>query len=241
MLPSPLKLVNKNLASLISAASPRSHNAFPATPSNTAYVKGPSRLLLHSCAPSTNIKRQRPLTSLLLSQPLTQRISKMLMLSRQIEALANNHFGHNMGEEEVAHRLTSLEHTYEAVRESVERELEEAWVGAGCLAPRPSTFPKPQLPASQYPNSPTVDKELKRKRQQDEIKAGKRRKLSDESTATGHNVFELPCQPIGVPLAAGKLGPDHRDRLRMWIYKEAEGKGRVREELVSPMGTRLDG
>ncbi|KAF2734406.1 hypothetical protein EJ04DRAFT_603112, partial [Polyplosphaeria fusca] len=236
MLPSPSRLTHKPLNSPIRAAAPHyPPNIFQISIPHTAtFHSSPSRLVLHTCPPSSSTApRPRPSTTLLLSLPLTHKISKLLVTNRQLEVLGRSRspFSSSLREDQLARKMSALEDRYEDLREGVERELEEAWVRAGFLPPNHNQAAAAAQKSPQV-DGYTVDKDLKRKRQQEEIRAGKRKKMSKDASVGGHAV-----QPIGIPLAAGKLEPDHRDRLWGWNWGEAIGRGRIKEALVSPRGS----
>ncbi|KAF2638674.1 hypothetical protein P280DRAFT_520122 [Massarina eburnea CBS 473.64] len=73
-----------------------------------------------------------PVTTLLLSLPLAQRIHNLILTSREIEALWRGWFA-GPRNEDMKRKMSDLEVKYDELVKSVEEELEGAWVDAGFL------------------------------------------------------------------------------------------------------------
>ncbi|KAF2688998.1 hypothetical protein K458DRAFT_465669 [Lentithecium fluviatile CBS 122367] len=128
-------------------------------PTPFPFITSPSRLALHQpparsgcsfTSPSNNFDTTptsptKPLTTLLLSLPLAQKIQALILLSRQIEALARGWFAGSAELPDVDGRMSVLEERYDGLREEVEGELECAWVNAGFV---PADVCVPKFPAS---------------------------------------------------------------------------------------------
>lgn len=196
--------------------------------------------------------------TLLLSLPLAQKIHQLIVASRQIEGLARGWFNGSLNEGVAERRMSALELQYDELRNEVECELESAWVNAGFVpADLPSTLPtfppshkapgahsvKPVMPTQavlgkevyvhpQY----TVDKALKRKRDEEKQRANKREKQSVDEEEVHYGE---PVQPIGLQTCMIPLKWGEKKRMRNWNWNwRGTGKGgRVEEECVSPMGT----
>jgi hypothetical protein len=138
-----------------------------------------------------------PLTTLLLSYPLAQKIHQLILTSRQIEAICRGWFS-GQKTPEMERRISDLEYQYDGLRVEVECELEAAWVNAGYLpaaipdlnaifSPSHKTLNSPSSPppipqtglfadakpineTEYYCQSPhySVDKELKKQREAEE-------------------------------------------------------------------------
>lgn len=189
----------------------------------------------------------------MLSLPLAQKIHKLILASRQIESLAQGLFGGYFGESEVATKMEGLEETYDNLREEVECELETAWVNAGLLPENLPMFPPSgQTPApeqSDYARDEyTVDKDLKRKREEIEDESRKKGRIEkaneDSSSGSDSDGWMQPggIQPVGIMQAMIPLGWREARRLRIWKMEKAwkkKGQGHARdsdEGLVSPRG-----
>ncbi|KAF2258143.1 hypothetical protein CC78DRAFT_572724 [Lojkania enalia] len=249
MLPSLSEYKIQPPASLLSPEKPKVTN--PTThikaprklPETMPFAPSPSRLVLLSYPTPKPIK---PLTTLLLSLPLANKIHALLLISREIKLLAEKLFGGEISEQDVARQMSRLEERYEGVREEVEDELEAVWVNAGFLSPSPPTFPssagnimfqKPEYnasPSSALLDSPptsldmkngddgmkfggyTVDKDLKRKRPSQQKERGTGKMRKVSEEVVGNNI-----QPIGITQAMISLRGKEAWRLRNWDWKKA--------------------
>ncbi|KAF2870244.1 hypothetical protein BDV95DRAFT_608246 [Massariosphaeria phaeospora] len=267
MLPSPSRLKNHDFSKPVRAQVP--HSELP-------FIPAPSRLVRHHCptfidpgsvdsnqsslfqsSSQQGHQQSKPLTTLMLSLPLAQKIHQLIVTSRQIESLARGLFEGQMSEAEVARYMQGLESRYETLREDVECELESAWVNAGFLpAATIPTFPN-FPPASQFNFTQqkagntdvyidanyTVDKALKRKREVEEEETSSNGSSSDERVSKKRKAGDVdeedwsswdPLQPIGIQQAMIPLPGPAKRKLKNWTFETGERKGqrkgRAKEE-----------
>jgi hypothetical protein len=226
-------------------------------PHNLAFMNTPSRIVPYR-EPDRSFADSTHLAALLLSLPLAQKIHRLLLTSRQIEWLARGLFSGGLSEREVAAQMSSLEFQYDNLREQVECELENAWVDAGFLPAKVSTFQAPSKTAkSKAPNphdwhkpSYTVEKDLKRKHQEEEesgrnkpsSKKGKKKrkviKRTESDVSECGMVPPTPLQPIGISHDMVPLGEEESSLMDSWSFSAALERGGAMDQcLVSPMGT----
>jgi hypothetical protein len=231
-IPAPSRIVLHRCSSLFLGTPQRESTPAPASSSSARATR----------ARSPSPQSQQPITALLLSLPLTQKIHAMLLTSRHIETLARRLFSGVLSEAEVARQMKSLEGRYEALQEAVEKELEGAWVTAGWLAP--------EIEADK--NSGTDSEDSGRLK-------GRKRAVGDsdgEATSSSHGRkdkkrklekkqrqietdwrFDSPPDPIGIPRALIPMARGDKERMLTWDWDYARGRGvSGRETCLSPKG-----
>ncbi|KAF2194171.1 hypothetical protein K469DRAFT_689214 [Zopfia rhizophila CBS 207.26] len=226
------------------------HKPLKPSPSALPFTAPPSRLILHSCPylPVPQTEPAKPLTALLISLPLAQKIHQLLRASRQVEMLARRLFTGSMSEHEVAREMDGLEERYEMLREEVEGELEAAWIGAGFLSPglsvdiqaQKQTYQKAKMEKEKHN---TIDASLKRKREQEggKKKDKKKKGMEVEGGEEEWHFTERP-EPIGIMQAMIPLKKHQKKKLTGWNWRDATtrlGKRESEECAVSPMGTKV--
>ncbi|ORY17520.1 hypothetical protein BCR34DRAFT_583664 [Clohesyomyces aquaticus] len=237
---------------------PPTPGPIPPTHATPPFLPTPSRLIRHTCP---TFPSPTPLTALLLSLPLAQKIHNLLLTNRCIEVLARKLFRGDMREADVARQMESLEERYDLLREDVEAELEGAWVGAGFLpplVPAPEGTPMQRPVGGEDRGQETVDRSLKRKREEENDKrkgwpfkkarkSSKGRKTVDAKPVQESEwEFVKPPSPVGIQRAMIPLAGEESERLNRWNWIDAaKGSGErdraVLEECVSPRGTVVFG
>ncbi|KAF2117312.1 hypothetical protein BDV96DRAFT_598226 [Lophiotrema nucula] len=236
--------------------SPSRHHSHHQTPFPNPTVPSfppKSTLAIHACPTPTPSK---PLFTLFLSLPLAQRISNLLLCSRQIAKLAQGLFGQQFSEQEVARRMSSLEERYDLLRESVEEELEMAWMDAGLLgqpSPLTSTFGAGKGASTGNPSQgvkrkwsdpdPITTSNRNNKKQKKNAK-GKVKEVDYEEYAVTNPNCPPDIQPIGPKTGEVPLSDEEEDRMWGWSFGRATRKNEFiagTEEVRSPNGTTFGG
>lgn len=109
----------------------------PVPPPKRVFPSPPSRVVYHATLSHPN----KSIPTLALSLGLARKIQSLILTSRTIQSLATDFSAGVIHGPVAAQQLQNLEPQYEMLRETVENELERAWVEAGWVSELLPRFP----------------------------------------------------------------------------------------------------